>query len=120
MPITQATKDLLAKTLTEIDDLELVLLSQLLYESLLPSNNKASSSELTTIGKQLYGGIPFKELRSELKIPVMRSGAHLARKLVEIFKVKEITVENGEAAAAPAAPASEEETKNEHVPAPKE
>jgi hypothetical protein len=115
MPITQATKDLITRTMAEIDDIEFAALSQLLYESLLPANNKASSSELTTIGKQLYGGIPFKDLRAELKIPVMRSGAYLAKKLPDLFRVKEIQVEATPAEAAPAAPVNhtEEETRPE-------
>lgn len=109
MPTSKENHDTFTKVLADLDDVELGALAQLLYESLLPQNNKASSSELSTLGKQLWVKAGWKTLVPELKLPVLRSAMYLKSKLPELVKIEAVAV-NG---AAPAAPASEEETRPE-------
>jgi hypothetical protein len=100
MPITQKTKDLLATVMTEMNDIELAHLSDLIYESLLRENNKATTAETTTLGKHILSGFHFKEVNPTLKIVVMRSALYFSAKLPAIFMVKEPPVD-----VAPATPA---------------
>jgi hypothetical protein len=109
MPTTKENRDIFEKVLSDFDDVELGALAQLIYESLLPANNKATSSELTTIGKQLYASSPWKPLVPALKIPVIRSGVHVKNNLAKIIRIAEIEARNG---AAPNAE-SEGETRPE-------
>jgi hypothetical protein len=85
MPISKTTKNLISKAFNEMDDREFVGLAQLVYESILPDNNKATTAEMTTLGKQLFGGRPWGDLHPSLKKPLFKSAQHFVAHIIDIF-----------------------------------
>jgi hypothetical protein len=85
MPISKPVKDLISKAFNEMDDREFVGLAQLVYECILPDNNKATTTEMTTLGKQLFGGRPWGELHPSLKKPLLKSAQHFMAHVTDIF-----------------------------------
>ena len=85
MPLYPQEKGQLLTLLAKADNAELVAFAQLYYESL--QRGRFTVEELTLLGRQFYGRLPWEDLNRNVKIPLLRSAQAMLEAFAEIFNL---------------------------------
>lgn len=83
MPLYPQEKGQLLTLLAKADNAELVSFARLYYESL--QQGRFTVEELTLLGRQFYGRLPWEDLNRGVKIPLIRSAQAMLETIAEIF-----------------------------------